>query len=146
MSSLRDQINLRNAFCEEVKSSNERASSCKGPKTDKVKNSDGEPEPASSSSITSSNNSSSSISEESNQDQLELMKHQLMQSRFKDWITKLNLWVVRCENLKKFTLKEELGEGGQARVFKIEKKPKGSQIEKVNGSRPSQKILIDEGG
>jgi hypothetical protein len=37
------------------------------------------------------------------------------------------LWVVRCENLKKFTLKESLGEGGQARVFKIEKKKKDAE-------------------
>ena len=37
------------------------------------------------------------------------------------WMKALNGWVVRSENLKKFTVIHEIGRGGQAKVYKISK-------------------------
>jgi len=37
----------------------------------------------------------------------------------KKWISELNRWVVREEDLKKYRLVKELGSGGQAKVFLV---------------------------
>ena len=37
------------------------------------------------------------------------------------WMKALNNWVVRREDLKKFTVINEIGRGGQAKVYKISK-------------------------
>ena len=50
-----------------------------------------------------------------------------MKEVFKSWMQALNEWVIRHENLKKFDVLSELGEGGQAKVYKIVKKEQFSE-------------------
>ena len=37
----------------------------------------------------------------------------------REWIKALNRWVIREEDLKKYTVIRELGSGGQAKVFMV---------------------------
>lgn len=36
---------------------------------------------------------------------------------FKSWMVSFNQWVIRTENLKKFIIIREIGQGGQAKVY-----------------------------
>jgi hypothetical protein len=40
-------------------------------------------------------------------------------SAVKAWLRALNHWVIRTENLKKFVVVQEIGVGGQGKVYKI---------------------------
>ncbi len=42
-----------------------------------------------------------------------------LKSTHKIWMTALNRWVIRVENLKKFLVLNPIGVGGQAKVYKI---------------------------
>ena len=48
------------------------------------------------------------------------------------WIHSLNKWVVRCENLKKYTVQQEVGRGGQATVYKVFKQTNPNQLDAKN--------------
>lgn len=45
----------------------------------------------------------------------------VLRTLFKNWMFYLNQQCIRVENLKKFNVVDELGQGGQARVYKISK-------------------------
>lgn len=50
------------------------------------------------------------------------------------WIHSLNKWVIRCENLKKYTVLQEIGKGGQATVYKVFKQTNPSQLDEKNNA------------
>lgn len=47
---------------------------------------------------------------------------------FKSWLRALNQWVVRRKKFEKFAIIEEIGHGGQATVYSIERK-RGIKVE-----------------
>ncbi|TNV85935.1 hypothetical protein FGO68_gene1963 [Halteria grandinella] len=55
----------------------------------------------------------------------------ILKENFKSWIAHLDRWVIRQESLKKFIVVKEIGVGGQAHVYKIEKKQRGGLKEKI---------------
>ena len=55
----------------------------------------------------------------------------ILRENFKCWIAHLDRWVIRQESLKKFIVVKEIGVGGQAHVYKIEKKQKGGLKDKI---------------
>lgn len=66
-----------------------------------------------------------------------------MRETFKSWIAHLDRWVIQQESLKKFIVVKEIGVGGQAHVYKIEKKQKGGLKDKIylNDSPRNQELL-----
>jgi len=44
----------------------------------------------------------------------------------------LNKWVVRSENLKKYNVIKQVGEGGQAKVYKVIKKKRVGDARRVS--------------
>lgn len=44
---------------------------------------------------------------------------QQIKESIKVWVNALNNWVIRSENLKKYHVVQEIGSGGQAKVYKV---------------------------
>lgn len=42
-------------------------------------------------------------------------------NKSKEWVKRLNRWVIRCEDLKRYKFLSALGSGGQAKVYKVMK-------------------------
>lgn len=51
-----------------------------------------------------------------------------VKSIFKQWMRALNEQVVRSENLKKYNVLGQIGEGAQAKVYKIQRKQQPKQV------------------